>query len=152
MNKRDYLEYEKRQITDLLSSYRFDAFFADMMFWGAICACADCARRFENENGARIPDAVDWADPTWNAFVAARERWADEFSQELLRHARTVSGDIPVYQNFAGSFFGWQFGKSISGYRNDTFLGGDLYGGPSEQLLACKLMLLAVGGHVHRNT
>ncbi len=146
MNKLEYLDYEKRQIGDLLTTHTFDAFFLDMMFWGAVCACADCTRRFADEDGQRIPEAVDWSDPTWNAFVAARERWADEFSQELLRHARTIT-DVPVYQNFAGSFFGWQFGKPVTSYRNDSFLGGDLYGGPSEQLLACKLMLSLSPAH-----
>lgn len=139
LNKKEYLEYEKAQISDLMARYPFDALFLDMMFWSAICICEDCRLRWADEDGREFPKSLDWMSPVWSSFQAARERWADEFAQELLAHARSIV-DIPVYQNFAPTLFGWTSGKPLHAFRNDTFIGGDLYGGPEEQLFVCKLM------------
>jgi len=140
LNKPGYLAYEQAQLADLLGRYAFDACFLDMMFWGDVCVCEDCRRRFDEEVGGPLPERVDWADARWVAFADARERWCDELCQALLAHARACA-KIPVYQNFAPAFLAPRLGKGLSAYRDDAFLGGDLYGGRDEQLLACKTML-----------
>jgi hypothetical protein len=140
LNRPEYLAYEKKLLDELLGGYDFDACFLDMMFWSCVCVCSACRGRYDEEVGGELPERVDWADRRWAAFAAARERWAEEFSQALLAHARSRAA-IPVYENFAAAFRGWAWAKSPSSYRNDSFLGGDLYGGRHEQLLACKLML-----------
>jgi hypothetical protein len=140
LNKLGYLDYEKAALTELATTYPFDAFFLDMAFWAAICVCDDCRERLATEeDGAEIPETVDWASPAWAQFQTARERWADEFMQKLFVHVRSFT-DVPVYHNFAASFIGWMAGLPLRSFRNDTFLGADLTGGRDEQLFSMKLM------------
>jgi hypothetical protein len=139
LNKRRYLDEEKALYTELLQAYPFDAFFLDMAFWPCVCVCDDCRRRYRDEESADIPKVVDWESVEWARYQAARERWADEFMQELISHARSLV-DVPVYHNFACSFIGWMGGTPLRAYRSDSFLGADLTGGRDEQLFATKLM------------
>ena len=140
LNKRGYMDYEKDALTELATTYPFDAFFLDMAFWAAICVCDDCRERLRaEEDGEEVPKTVDWADPAWARFQAARERWADEFIRELFAHVRSLT-DVPVYHNFAASFIGWVAGLPLRSFRDDTFLGADLTGGRDEQLFSMKLM------------
>ncbi len=145
LNNPDYRAYEAAQVTDLLSRYRFDAYFTDMVFWGGACACEICVRRFAEESGYGFPVGMDWNAPDWSAFARARQRWSEEMYAGLYEVIRGLAPDIPVYHNFAAALGGWLPGVSLSGFRRDTFVGGDMYGDRDEQLLVCKLMRTVTG-------
>ena len=50
-----------------------------MTFWPALCGCRHCRERFLEEEGAELPETIDWTSRAWCAFQSARERWIDEF-------------------------------------------------------------------------
>jgi len=141
LNHPEYRAYEMAQLGDLLSSYRFDALFLDMIFWPLICGCDNCRARFRAESGKEIPETVDWTSPHWCEFQMARERWADEFAGVLMERAQAVSPGIAVTHNLSPALTNWVFGQPLKASTRDTFLAGDLYGDRIEQLVVSRLML-----------
>lgn len=140
LNNPDYRAYEHAQVADLLSRYRFDAYFTDMVFWGGACGCDRCVRRLAEETGFAFPPEMNWGSADWAAFARARQRWSLEMYEGLYAVIREHAPDIPVYHNFAAALGGWLPGVSLAGFGLDTFIGGDMYGDREEQLLVCKLM------------
>jgi hypothetical protein len=140
-NNPDYRAYEREQVTDLLTRYRFEAVFFDMTFWPAVCGCAHCQERYRNEQGDELPTTVDWTEPEWCAFQSARERWIREFAGAMTDLAKRHEGDVPVYHNFATAPSPWQLGVPFTMTEEQDFCGGDNYGDEIDQLVWCKQML-----------
>ncbi len=140
-NHPEYRAYEMAQLEDLLSSYRFDAIFLDMIFWPLICGCEHCRARYRDESGKETPGTVSWTSPEWCEFQTARERWIDEFTRDLMAKVESVSPGIAVTHNFAPALANWVLGQPIAAARHDTFVAGDLYGDRIEQLVVSKMLL-----------
>lgn len=141
INHPEYSAYEMAQLGDLLSRYRFDALFLDMIFWPLICGCDHCRARFSAESNQEIPTVVDWTSPHWCEFQSARERWADEFTAALITRAQSVSPGIAITHNLAPALSNWVLAQPLGALRHDTFVAGDLYGDRVEQLFVSKLLL-----------
>jgi hypothetical protein len=139
--KPGYRAYEREQITALLQRYDFDALWIDMVFWTGLCVCEDCRERFRSEDGEEIPLVLDWESPAWARFQAARERWLEELTVELIDAAHQARPGIAVTHNLAPGTLGWFTGQKLRWGRHDTFVAGDLYGGRDEQLVISKVML-----------
>ncbi|MBS1888620.1 MAG: alpha-L-fucosidase [Actinobacteria bacterium] len=120
----DYLNFMLAQTEELARGYPFDAFFFDMVFWPDVCVCASCRRRHREEAGEEIPARVDWRDPAWCRFQAARERWlADAFRR--LRDRVKASLPIPVFLNSDLLACNWVGGASEEICALNDLLGGD---------------------------
>ena len=141
MNHPEYRAYEMAQLDDLLSRYEFDALFLDMIFWPLICGCDHCRERFRNEAGADIPATVDWTSPDWCRFQAARERWAFEFTRDLMAKAKSIRPHLGLTHNLAPALANWVLAQPLSASIHDTFVAGDLYGDRIEQLVVSKMLL-----------
>ncbi len=131
----DYLAFTEERVRDLLGRYDFDCLFFDMTFWALVCGCAKCRERYE------IPDMIDWASPLWCAYQSAREDGMRAFVRRIVSAAKSVRPDLPVYNNFALSVSNWVPGFTLSMAEEVDFLGGDMYGDRTEQLVVSKLML-----------
>ena len=118
MNHPEYRAYEMAQLDDLLSRYEFDALFLDMIFWPLICGCDHCRARFRAEADADIPVTVDWTSPAWCRFQAARERWASDFTRDLMAKAKSIRPDLDVTHNLAPGAF--QLGAGAAARRVDS--------------------------------
>lgn len=139
-NSPGYREYIAAQIADLYGRYSFECAFCDMTFWPGVCECSHCRERFAAEVGGELPRVVDWTDPRWCAFQAARERWILEFAALVTDSMRAASPGIAVYHNFAPALITWEALLPFGVTEHSDFLGGDLYGDPIEQDLVTKLM------------
>lgn len=139
-NQRDYVEYEKQQITALLDRYDFETLWIDMAFWTTICVCDACADRFRAEHRSEIPRRIDWRSAVWTTFQSARERWIAGFIDELQATARAVRPGIAVTHNLAPGLRDWSRGQRSEDARLDDFVAGDLYGGFDEQVFVLGLM------------
>jgi hypothetical protein len=140
-NHPDYRAFVRTQTREILAQYPVDAFFFDMVFWMTVCLCDACRGRYRSEAGEEFPQTVDWFDPRWCRFQAARERWLTEQACELHDIVRAERPDIPVYHNLAVAAGKWTRGFSFDSARGHTFLGGDFYGGIGEQLVISRLMM-----------
>jgi hypothetical protein len=120
----EYLEFMLAQTEELITTYPFDAFFFDMVFWPDVCVCESCRRRCREETGADIPRRVDWGDPAWCRFQAAREAWlADAFRR--LRACVKATRAVPVFLNSDLLSFNWVGGASEEICALNDLLGGD---------------------------
>lgn len=141
LNNPGYRDFVRAQTAEIVQGYDIDAMFFDMVWWQSICLCDHCQARCRAETGKDIPETIDWLDPDWCCFQAARERWLTEFAVELRAHVRAVRPDVPVYHNFAVAMMNWAKGVSFESASAHDFLGGDFYGGREEQLVVSRLML-----------
>ena len=139
-NNAGYREFALAQAEELIRAYDFDGIFFDMTMWVHVCICPDCRKRFYQETGKEIPATIDWADPDWCAFQAARERWVSQFGEMMTQRVKAIKAGMPVYHNFATGPLNWKWGLPLSSSVINDFLGGDFYGGPMEQLAVIKLM------------
>ena len=140
-NNSDYREYEKTYITALLQRYDFDTLWIDMAFWADVCVCSRCRERFRAEEGWDIPLVVDWEDQRWVRYQAARERWLEEMTLELIEAAEDARPGIAVTHNLAPGTHGWLTGQKLQWGRYDTFVAADLYGGGDQQLVMSRAMV-----------
>jgi Hypothetical glycosyl hydrolase 6 len=119
-----YVEFMLAQTEELVTHYPFDAFFVDLLFWPDVCVCESCRRRTRDETGADIPERVDWRDPDWCRFQAAREHWlADTFRR--IRDQVKAALDVPVFMNSDLLACNWVGGASAEICRLNDLLGGD---------------------------
>lgn len=141
LNAEGYRAFVQSQIAEICT-YDVDALFFDMMWWNGVCRCPSCVSRYAREHdGAAIPSVVDWSDPAWTRFQAARERWLAEWTIELRDRVKAEKPEADVYHNFALAVSNWTRGISIASVAGHDFLGGDFYGDRAEQLLITRLML-----------
>jgi len=136
LNNPGYRAFVAEQVDEIID-YAPDAVFFDMLWWNGICVCNACHDRW----GAPFPKEIDWADQAWIGFQSMREHWLAEFSTELRDRCKARRPDIDVYANFALGLSNWTRAYTFATSDAQDFLGGDFYGGPGEQLLACRLML-----------
>lgn len=139
-NHREYVDYEKAQITALLERYEFETLWLDMAFWTAVCVCDACAGRFRAEHGMELPTVIDWGGIVWTTFQNAREQWICGFVAELMETARQVRPGIAVTHNLAPALRGWFQAQRAQDAVLDDFAAGDLYGGFDEQVFVLALM------------
>ena len=132
-----YRDYVFATLRELVGNYDFEGIFVDMPLWPDVCYCPHCTERFRREDGAEPPRVVDWDDPTWRKFQAARQRWMMDFSQgctQAIRETRAIS----VTQNYAGALHNWRFGMPLEIRDNMDYVCGDFYGGAAQHSLVCK--------------
>jgi hypothetical protein len=119
-----YLDFMLAQTGELVERYPFDAVFFDMAFWPDVCVCDSCRRRLRDETGDELPERVDWRDPAWCRFQAARERWlADMFRRLRERVHATLA--VPVFLNSDLLACHWVGGASAEICALNDLLGGD---------------------------
>lgn len=138
-NNPEYREYETGLLTEVLTRYEFDALWLDMIWYLAVCGCDRCRARYRQEEGAEIPTTIDWTDPAWCRFQAARERWIVEWTETLFTRAHELRPGLAVTHNLAAALAGWRSGQPLNAARFDTYTSGDLYGDRDEQLLVTKM-------------
>jgi len=141
LNNQEYVRFAQTQAREILQRYPVDAFFFDMVWWMSVCTCGSCRQRYQAETGGNLPENVDWLDPAWCRFQAAREQWLNEFATGLRAVVHQMHPGMPVYHNFALGATNWTRAVNFASARAHDFLGGDFYGGSTEQLLVSRLML-----------
>ena len=124
-------------LRELTGMYDFDGIFIDMTFWPDICYCAHCTERFRKEDGAEPPRIVDWDDPTWRKFQAARQRWMRDFAMVLTKAIKETR-PITVVDNYAPTFHNWRSAMPLEIRDAMDYASGDFYGGPAQHSLVCK--------------
>jgi hypothetical protein len=134
-----YRDYVIACIREIAGNYDIDGMFFDMTFWPAVCYCPHCTARFWREAGTEPPHVVNWDDPTWRAFQAAREHWLLEFAQLLTDTVRQTRPGITVNHQFSTIFHNWTMGVPLELAQACDYVGGDFYGGPLQSSLACKV-------------
>jgi hypothetical protein len=134
-----YRDFVFACVKEIAAGYDIDGMFFDMTFWPLICYCRHCAERFRKEHGGELPRVVDWDDPAWRAFHAARERWLLEFAKKCTDTAKENRPGITVNHQFSTIFHPWPNGVPLELTQACDYVGGDFYGGPAQHSLACKV-------------
>jgi hypothetical protein len=132
-----YREHALACLRELVGNYDFEGIFLDMVFWPDVCYCPHCTARFRSEEGTEPPRIVDWDDPTWRKFQAARQRWMLEFAEAVTRAIKETR-PITVVDNCATDFHPWRAGMALQMRDAMDYASGDFYGGAAQHSLVCK--------------
>ena len=132
-----YREHALACLRELVGNYEFSGIFLDMVFWPDVCYCPHCITRFWQEAGTEPPRIVDWDDPTWRKFQAARQHWMLEFAQAVTRTIKATR-PITVCHQYSSLFYGWRLGAPLELRDAMDYVGGDFYGGAAQHSLVCK--------------
>ena len=135
-----YREHTLACLRELVGNYEMDGFFVDMTFWPGVCYCPYCTQRFRQEAGAEPPRIVDWNDPVWRSFQAARERWMREFAGAVTKAIKQIR-PIPVNHQYSTALAWWNHGVSLEQREASDACSGDFYGGAPQFSLVCKTYL-----------
>ncbi len=136
-------EYYLALVRELVTNYDFEGLFNDMILWpawagGGVCYCPYCTERYRKEYNAEPPRIVDWDDPAWRTFQAARQKWLFEFADEFTKTVKSVRPILMEHQ-FSTIFSDWRAGVPLHmGTETCDSMSGDFYGGPSQFSLGCK--------------
>lgn len=127
-------------VEELVNSYECVGYWIDMISdFFRICYCPGCQERFRRETGfAELPRNVDWNDPAWNAFMAARGRWLADFAGNIVRTVKKHHPDRTVTFQSATLICGWKNDSSIEFAQAGDYLAGDFTGDQIEQAYVCK--------------
>ncbi len=132
-----YREYAFACLREIVGNYPVEGVLIDMTFWRNACYCTSCSERFRQECKAEPPRVIDWNDPLWRRFQASRERWMQEFAQDITNTIKKIR-PITVYHNQAVIFDNWSVGQSPAISQASDYLGGDIYDGPAFYSLVSK--------------
>jgi len=133
-----YAQYAQACLRELIGIYDIDGIFFDMTFWPTVCYCPHCKARFQKEHGKSLPQKIEWSDPVWRAFQAARQAWLLEFAKAITATVKSVK-PITVTHQYSSLTSDWRCGMPLQLREACDYVGGDFYGGPAEYSLACKL-------------
>lgn len=138
-NSMEYREFVRAQTSEVVGAYDVAGIFVDMTFWPTICYCDSCKRRYADEVGGDMPTRVDWSDPRWLTFQEARSRWIFDFGAWVSREIKRVRPEVAVLHNYAASIASWLPALDERMSEVSDFIGGDRYGGFTDQSFACKV-------------
>lgn len=131
-------EFYLALVHELVSNYEFEGMFNDMIAWKGVCYCHHCTARYWKEYGTEPPRIVDWDDPEWRRFQAARQRWLFEFADAFTKTVKSVRS-ITVGHQFSTVFSNWANGVPLEmGTQTCDFASGDFVGGAAGFSVACK--------------
>ena len=129
-------------VKEVVSTYETDGYWFDMVgCWDVICCCPVCRAKFaEQNNGAQIPEKIDWNDPLWNAFAKFREESVNDFVQRIRDVVKTLTPDRTVAFQTGALHAGWNgAGNQPDFYRCGDYLAHDLTGEKFEQIYCSKM-------------
>jgi hypothetical protein len=134
-----YRDFAVAQTEELCRRHVFDGIFFDMLFWPYACFCPHCRQRFLDEEGARIPEVIDWHNPVWMLFQRARERWMKELAGLLTAAVRRVRPGMTATHQLSPVLHDWRTAMPYDLTEECAYASGDFYGPPAHQSLACKI-------------
>jgi hypothetical protein len=141
LNAPGYRDYIQAQITDLADHYAFDGAWIDMLGWfGTICCCPDCRRRYYHETGQEIPEKVDWYDPNWVRFQRCREAWLADLAELIRGTLKARKPEASITFNCAAWQNGWINGNTQAYLDQSDYPAGDFYGDALMMTSICKFL------------
>ena len=139
MNAEGYREYVKTQIRDLVSGYPCEGLWIDMIGWyGTVCYCPHCRKRYKEETRRELPRRVDWYDPDWLLFQRKREEWYADFAEMIRAAAKEIRPDLTLAFQSGSWQHGWGGAVNDRFLQANDYLAADFYGDPLLYSVICK--------------
>ncbi len=136
-----FRDYVAAQLREICEGYDFDGMWIDMIGWfGKICYCDSCRKRFLAETGHELPQIINWDDPVWVKFQRKREEWFAEFAKLVSSTIKNAKPGATVALQHTSIIHGWAGGINYEFTRQSDYLAGDFGGGPLEESAICKLL------------
>ena len=144
-NNPDYRRFVLDQVDEILDYFDPDGLFFDMPFWpiSRLCRCKHCQARWAKEMDGQMPPEPSPRDKGYAVYNTKKYEWMGDFIQSITNHIKTRKPELSVEYNGASLT-----GSSMRGCGEEVmaamdYCGGDLYGGPLFQSVACKLFYSA---------
>ncbi len=139
-NNPDYLDFVRKQISEIADYFTMDGIFYDMPYWSGICDCRYCLEKWKKFSGKdELPLNQPVGTPEWLEFQRARRLWLKEFVSEVTDYTKKAMPGTTIEFNCAYSANGdWKqaLTEEIVGFSD--YCGGDVYGDLYRQSFVCK--------------
>ena len=136
-----YFEYVRLLFGDLVKGYECQGYWIDMIGWfGNICYCGGCKKRFLDETGHEIPAVIDWGDEIFLLFAHKREEWFAEMAAALRKIVKGKDPALTITQQCASWTLGWLGGCTKEFFACSDYLAGDFYVGGAAQSVTLKYL------------
>lgn len=126
-NAREYVDFCKAQIKEILEYFEVDGMFYDMLFWPDFCACDKCKARWKAETGLDKLPNIKTREKNWQLHYEKRCDWMAEFAQEITNYTQSLVPGISVEHNCANTIAN-TYTTNEAVINACTYAGGDLYG------------------------
>ena len=139
LNNKEYLEYSKNCVREMISLCHFDSIFLDMPSWPFfVCYCPSCREKYRQETGLELPETVNWDDPVFRDFQYRREVWAAEFAMEMTKAVKETDPLCTCEHNQQAIIYTWAGGNSDLVNEASDYVSADTYDSYFEQSFFCK--------------
>lgn len=125
VNNDEYIEFMRSRVYELVSSYKLDGVWIDMIgIYANVCFCDHCKRKY----GKPLPTKVDINDPEFVAYLKYKGEQVATYVETLRDAAKSADPDITVMLQSAGVKHPVQEGHNDMRYYQTTeFMSGDYY-------------------------
>ncbi len=125
VNNDEYIEYMRARVYELVSMYKLDAVWIDMIgIYSRVCFCDDCKRKY----GKPLPTTVDLNDPAFADYFKYKGAQVATYVETLRDAAKQADPDITVVLQCANVTNPLKEGCSDMRYYQTTeFMSGDYY-------------------------
>lgn len=125
VNNDEYIAYMSARVSELVSMYKLDAVWIDMIgIYSKVCYCDHCKRKY----GKPLPTRVDLNDPEFMAYMKYRGEQVATYVETLRAAAKKADPDVDVVLQSAEIKSPLRHGhNSFRYYKATEFMSGDYY-------------------------
>ena len=125
VNNDEYVAYMCAKISELVSMYKLDAVWIDMIgIYSNVCYCEHCKKKY----GKPLPERADFNDPEFMAYMKYKGRQVAAYVKALRAAAKSADPDVDVVLQCAEIKFPMHYGHSeLDYYKTTEFMSGDFY-------------------------
>lgn len=125
VNNDEYIAFMKARVKEVVSMYKLDGLWIDMIgIYANVCFCDHCKRKY----GKPLPTTVDLNDPEFVAYFKYKGEQVATYVETLRDAAKEVDPDITVMLQCAGIKHPFKEGhNSMRYYQTTEFMSGDYY-------------------------
>lgn len=144
VNNDEYVEYVCAHVKELVSSYKLDGLWLDMVGIAApVCYCEVCKKKYFDKYGKDLPSALDKKDPDIYNYLRFKTDAVEHYLRRVRETALEADPSISVaFQSASAAKHPLSYGTGSCFYLSD-YLSGDFYTDRPGVNVTCRLLYKA---------
>lgn len=137
INQDAYVSYVCAHVKELISRYRPDGLWVDMIgICAPVCFCEACRRKY----GKPLPRVIDLNDPEFYSYLDFKAKSVQRYLEAVRAAAKSVDPDVTVAYQTAFLRHPLKYGMSHGGFAASDYLAGDFYTGRAGVNAICRML------------
>ena len=144
VNNDEYVSYVCAQSRELVSSYKLDGFWLDMVgIATSVCFCDTCKRKYKAEFGRELPTSIAPDSTEFYDYIGFKERAVSHYLKSVRDAVKSADPDITVaFQSASAAKHALSYGtRGVFEYTD--YLSGDFYTERTGVNVTCRMLYKA---------